>query len=119
MTIHGNLKPIVKYYCTFDDANKRILEDATVKYLNTFNRALVKILSEIPTSLSSILEMRKEAAKAKDLELREHVLSSLCPVISNKEADKFFKEVKNNFRSKTRMNKLMIGDIDEVVKEIK
>lgn len=117
ITVHGNLKPIRVYYDNFDEANKKILEDAIIIYLNKFNRALLEILQELPKSLRKVLEMRKEVANAKDLELREYVLSTLCHVMTRREADKIVREVKEKFRSKVRMNKLMLGETEEIAKE--
>lgn len=62
--MQGNLKPLYEFYDKFDDIGKIILEEAIVKYLNTFNKALVEIMSEISKGLYNILEMRRVNAKA-------------------------------------------------------
>ncbi|XP_059068609.1 uncharacterized protein LOC131859095 [Cryptomeria japonica] len=118
LTMQGNLDPLFEFYDKFDDASKRTLEEATVKYLNIFNRALVEIMFEIPRSLYDNLEMRKGSVKTKDEILREYVIVNLHNVIAIEEVKRILKEIRKAFRSKTKINKLVIGEIDEVVKDI-
>lgn len=47
------------------------------------------------------------------------VLVNLCFVISKSEVDRLLKVAKRSFRSKTRVNKIMLGKVDEVDKETK
>lgn len=68
--VQGNLKPLFELYDKFDDVGKRILEVSTVKYLNTFNRSLVEIMSEIRKSLYNLLEMRRVNAKVEEERLK-------------------------------------------------
>lgn len=70
----GNLKPISKYYELLDDAKKRSIEEATIKYLNTYNRDLIEIMSEIPQSLYEIIDIRKETARIEEERIREYIL---------------------------------------------
>lgn len=117
VTVDGNLRPMTEFFDDYGDADKRVLEEATIKYLNIYNKALIEITFEIPKSLADILELRKENAKSKDIKIREHVLINLCPQITPDQMNMIFKEVKDDFRRKKRMNKLMLGEIDEIVKD--
>lgn len=113
---NGNLKPMSKWYENFDENGKRILEEATIKYLHDYSIALIQIMSKIPKSLYNILEMRRQTNNKEDKRLREYVVVNICYVISKEEIDRILKEPKNQFRRKTTMNKIMIGQIDEVIK---
>lgn len=79
----GKLKPISKYYELLDDAGKRTLEEATIEYVNKYNKALSEIMLEIPRSLYDILDRRKETARIEEERIREYVLVQLCLVIEN------------------------------------
>jgi len=46
--VDGTLQPITEFYDEYNDADKRILEKATVKYLNIYNKAFIEIISLIP-----------------------------------------------------------------------
>lgn len=94
ITMQGNLKPFSKFYDKLDDAGKRNLEEAIVKYLNIFNRDFVEIMFEIPKSLYDILEMRRGSAKVEDERLKEYVLANLCPMIAVEEVNRILKEAK-------------------------
>lgn len=50
--------------------------------------------------------------------MKEYVLANLCSIISKEEIDRLLQLAKNEFRSKYRVNKIMFGKIDEVVKEV-
>lgn len=41
----GNLKPLCEMYGTFDTIGQRVLEKATIQYLNNFNMNLVEIMT--------------------------------------------------------------------------
>jgi len=69
VTMDGNLQPITKFYDAYNDTDRKILEEATVKYLNIYNKAFIEIISLIPKSLEKELEMRKNNARVKDLEI--------------------------------------------------
>jgi hypothetical protein len=42
----GNLKPLLEWYGSFDEASQRILEEVTIRYLYNFNRNLIAIMSD-------------------------------------------------------------------------
>lgn len=69
-----------------------VKEQATIKFLNKFNRALIEIVSKFPKSLYDVLEMRRDSAKEKDDRLREFVLVNICLVIVVEKIDKILKE---------------------------
>jgi len=48
VTVDGNLQPVTEFYDEYSDTNKNILEDATVRYLNIYNKAFIEIISLIP-----------------------------------------------------------------------
>lgn len=52
-----------------------------------------------------------------DERIKEYVLVNLCFVISKDEVDRLLKMAKSRFRSKTRVNKIMLKKVDEVAKE--
>lgn len=62
----GNLKPLCEWYDTFDSVGQRVLEEATIKYLNNFNMTLVEIMAELPKELYEILEMRRVSARIEE-----------------------------------------------------
>lgn len=97
------------FYDKFNDARKITLEEAIVKYLKIFNRALVEIMSEIPKSLYDILEMRRNIAKAEDDRLKEYVIVNIYLVITIEEVKRIIKESLKHFIIKIRINKIMIG----------
>lgn len=108
-----------EWYDNFDDNGKRPLEKAIVKYLNVYNKVLIEIMSEIQKSLYDIFEMRRQTANKEYERLREYVIVNLCRVIAVTKMNKILQEAKPYFRSKTRVNKIMIGLTDEVVKDTK
>lgn len=50
--------------------------------------------------------------------MQEYVLVNTCPVISRDEVERLFKLAKEKFKSKRIINRIMLGKIDEVAKEI-
>lgn len=59
----------------------------------------------------------KKTTNKEDERLREYVLVNICSMISTKEINKIIKEAKNEFRRKTRVNKIVIGNTDKVIKD--
>lgn len=51
------LIPYVKCMVPFDTIGKRVLEEATIKYLNNFNMTLIEIMAQLPKELYEILEI--------------------------------------------------------------
>lgn len=66
-----------------------------------------------------ILDARRQIASKEDERLKEYVLVNLCSIITTEEIDRLLKLTKNEFKRKYRVNKIMLGKIDEVVKETK
>lgn len=75
----GNLKPLYELYETFDESGQRILEEATIKHMNIFNKVLVEIMFGLPKNLYDILELRRLSARIEEENLRKRVLVDLCP----------------------------------------
>lgn len=115
--VQGNLKSLFEFYDKFDEVGQRTLEEATMIYLNKFNKTLIEIMSKIPKIIYDVLECRRDSAKIEEERLREYVLVQLWPVIAEKEVDRILKEAKSEFRSKTRIYKLMIVKSKEVMKD--
>lgn len=115
--VQGNLIPLSEFYDKFDEASERTLEEATIIYLNKFSKALIEIITEVPKSLYDFLEFRRDSAKVEEERLREYVLVQVCHVIAVKEIDRIIKEAKTEFRNKTKVNKIMIDKLDEVMKD--
>lgn len=63
------------------------------------------------------MDARRQTYSKEDERLKEYVLVNLCSVITTKEIDRLLKLTKNEFKRKHRVNKIMLGKIDEVVKE--
>lgn len=61
----GNLKPLCELYETFDESGQRVLEEATIKHMNIFNKVMVEIMSGLPKNLNDILQSRRLIAKKK------------------------------------------------------
>lgn len=76
-------------------------------------------MSKIPKSLYSLVEMRRSIAKEEDERLKEYVIVNLCPVIAIAEVNRILKKAKKDLRRKTRINKLMVEQIDVVIKDTK
>lgn len=100
-----------------DDKGKTSLEEATIIYLNKYNMSLIEIVLEVPKSLYDLLEIRKDTTRLEKERIREYVLVQICHVIAKVEIDRILKENKKKFRSKSRVNRLMIEKIEEVHKE--
>lgn len=67
----------------------------------------------------SIIDARRMNASKKDREMKETELVNRCTCITHDEVNRLIEEAnKNKFKSKNRINKLMIGNVDEVRKEI-
>ncbi|XP_057855729.2 uncharacterized protein LOC131065282 [Cryptomeria japonica] len=115
----GNLKPISKYYELLDDVGKRSIKKTTIEYLNKYNRPLIEIMSEIRWSLYDIMDMRKETARIEEERIREYILVQLCPMIEKAKIDRILEENEKKFRSKKRVNKIMIGRNEGVGRETK
>lgn len=49
--------------------------------------------------------------------MKGYVLVNLCSIITKSEVDIILKIAKNKFRSKTRVNRIMLGKVDEVAME--
>ncbi|XP_059072870.1 uncharacterized protein LOC131873701 [Cryptomeria japonica] len=117
ITEQGNLKFLSQFYDRLDEKGKRSLEEATIVYLNKYSRALIEIASEVPKKIYDILDLRKETARIEKERIREYELVQLCRVIAKTKVDKILKENKERFRSKTKVNKIMIGKNEDVHKE--
>lgn len=117
ITEQGNLKLLSQFYDRLDEKGKRSLEEATIVYLNKYSKELIEIVSEILKSLYDILDMRKKTTRIEEERIREYELVQLCPVIAKTKVDKILKKNKERFRSKTHVNKIMIGKNVEVHKE--
>lgn len=115
----GNLNPIFDWYDTFDESGKKILEEATIKHMNVFNKVLVEIMFGFPPSLYNSLESRRLSALSEEKNLRKRFLTNLYLEMSIEEMDLFLEKDKKEFRRKTRVNKLMIGETDAVFNETK
>lgn len=50
-----NIKPLLEWYGIFDQIGQRTLEEATIKYLNIFNKTLIEIMFDIPKILYEVL----------------------------------------------------------------
>lgn len=59
----------------------------------------------------------RKTANKEDQRLKEYVLVNLCFVISKEEIVIILKLAKNEFRSKHRVNNIMFGKVDEVVRD--
>lgn len=79
--VQGNLKPLFEFYDKFDEDSQRTLEEATIIYLNKFNKTLIEIVSKVPKNLYDVLECRRDSAKTKEEILREYVLVNIWPII--------------------------------------
>lgn len=84
-----------------------------------YSRDLIEIMFEISKSLYDILEMRRRKKNNEEERLREYVLVELCPVIANEDIARILNEAKNEFKRKTRVNKIMIGKTKEVIEDTK
>lgn len=64
-----------------------------------------------------ILDARMLTTSKEDEKLKEYVLVNLCSDISKEEIDRLLQSTKSEFRSKHRVNKVMLGKINEIAKE--
>lgn len=115
----GNLKPLCEWYEMFDKFDQRIIEEATIKHMNIFNKALIEIISSLLESLYEVLELRRLSSRTEQENLRKRILVDLCPEMSIEEMNSLLENSKKQFKRKTRVNKLMIGEFDVVVNETK
>lgn len=74
-------------------------------------------MSELPKALYEYLEMRRVNARNEEEQMRERILVDLCLVMSIEEMKNILNEAKRDFKSKTRVNKLMFGKIEEVAQD--
>jgi len=71
ITVDGNLQPMAEFYDDYNEADQKILQEATIMYLNIYNKDFIEIISLIPKSLEKELEIRKNNAMVKDIEIQE------------------------------------------------
>lgn len=64
------------------------------------------------------MDARRHTGSLDDERIKEYVLVNLCSMISKSGVDKLLKIMKRRFRSKTKVNKIMLKKFDEVAKEI-
>lgn len=114
---HGNLNNLSIYYDNADDKEQREIEEAIVQYMNNLSRAPIELSFELPKELYDILDIQRNTTCQKDEEMKEYVSVNSCSVISRDEVERLLKLAKEKFRSKRRINKIMLNKIDEVAKE--
>ncbi|XP_057839638.2 uncharacterized protein LOC131049594 [Cryptomeria japonica] len=113
----GNLKNVSTYYEIFDDKDQRVVEEAIGEYMDAYSKALIELASMFPKSLYDILDVRRHTTSEEDEKINEYVLMNLSFFISQDEVIRLLNLAKDIFQSKKRVNKLILGKIDEVTKE--
>lgn len=112
-----NLKNVPVYYENFDDKDQKAIDEAIFQYMNVYSKALIELSTMIPKSLYDILDAQRHTTSLEDERIKECVLVNLSFIIYKEEVFRLLKLAKQRFRSKKRVNKLMLGKIDEVTKE--
>lgn len=85
--------------------------------MDVYSKALIELSSMIPKSLYDILDARRHTTSLEDERIKEYVLVNLSSIISKGEVIRLLKIATKRFRSKKRVNRIMLGKIDEVTKE--
>lgn len=116
----GNLKNISVYYNNFDENEKREVEEVVVLHLHNFSKSLIELERSIPKDLYNILDARRLTASRLVKEMKKRELINISACISQEEVANLI-ELANQeeFRRKNRVNRLTIGKVEEVRKEIK
>ncbi|XP_059077213.1 uncharacterized protein LOC131876304 [Cryptomeria japonica] len=108
------------YYENLLEVDQRKVEGAIVLHLRNFSKSLIELEHSIPKDLYNILDARRLIPNKIDKEMKERELINVCTCIFQEEAHKLIKEEnKKEFRSRNRVNRLMIGSVEEVRKETK
>lgn len=105
ITKQGNLTLLSQFYDCLNEKGKRSIEEATTVYLNKYSKVLIEIVSEVPTSLYDILDMRKEATRVEEEIIREYELVQLCLVIAMIELIGFLRKIKKGLEEKIMLIK--------------
>lgn len=118
--VDGNLKNLGACYENFIEKDKRKIEEEVVLYLHNFSKTLIELENSIQKDSYSLIEVRKMNARKIDREMKERELVNVCTCITHGEAKRLIEEAKKKeFRSKNRISRLMIGNVEEVRKETK
>lgn len=104
-------------YKFFDEKDQRSIEEAVVSYMDVCSKALIELSSMIPKILYDILDARRHTTSLYDERIKEYVLVNIFSVISKTVVVRLLNLANEIFQSKKRVNKLMLGKIDEVTKE--
>lgn len=76
-------------------------------------------MSGLPKSLYEVLEMRRVNSRIEEEHMRKRILANLCPKMSIEEMKSLLNKTEKEFKRKTRVNKIMIDEIDLVADETK
>lgn len=118
ITVDGNLKHIGVYYENLVEVDQRKVEEAVVLHLHNFSKSLIELERSIPKDLYNIIDARRLTVSKIDEKMKERELINVCTYVSQDEAKRLIEEAnKKEFRRRNRVNRLMIGRVEEVRKE--
>ncbi|XP_059071298.1 uncharacterized protein LOC131865151 [Cryptomeria japonica] len=115
----GNLTNLSIYYENSNEKYWRAIEEAVVHYMNSFSKALIERSSMIPKELYDSLDAQRHIASLEDERLKEYTLVKFCLDVTKDEIQRILVLAKENFQSRHRVNKIIFGRIDKVVKDTK
>lgn len=115
----GNLKNLETNFEQFDDGDQMKVEEALVLYLHNFSKTLIELEKSISKDFYSLIDARRMNASKIDIKMKDRELVNRCKYITHSEVNKLIEEAnKKEFKSKNKINRLMIGNLEEVRKEI-
>lgn len=87
-------------------------------HLHYLRKSLIELEQSIPKALYNILDGRRLTGSKLDKEMKERELIKIIACISQEEVDKLMELTnRKEFRSKNKVNRLMVGRVEEVRKE--
>lgn len=118
--VDDNLKNLGAYFENFDERDKRKVEEAIVLYLHNFSKTLIELEKDHSKNLYNLIDARRMTTSKIDREMKERELVNVYTCITHDEVKRLIEEAKKKeFRSKNRIKKLMIENVEEVRKETK
>lgn len=118
ITKDGILSNIQHYYGDMDDKEQKEIEESVLLYLDIYKKALIRIETQIPADLYNKLDARRLSAIEEDKHIKIQELLTVCSAITDEKMQECLEFAnKTIFRSRHRHISLMVGKVNEIVKE--
>lgn len=118
ITKDGILRKIHHYYGDMDDKEQKEIEESILLYLDIYKKALLEIEKQIPIDLYNKLDSRRSSFIEEDKHIKVQELLTIYGAITEEEMLHCLDFAnKTIFRSRHRHISLMVGRVNEIVKE--